>query len=67
VLRAPPTSQRDARIELWQQARSWYERSLSIYVDLEHGNLLTDEFHRTKPAAIKLEIARCDAALTGAS
>jgi serine/threonine protein kinase/tetratricopeptide (TPR) repeat protein len=51
--------------ERWREARHWYERSLAIYTDLEQQALLTDEFHKNIPAAVKLQLARCDAALAG--
>lgn len=57
------TSSDTARTEYWRQARIWHERSLEIYTDLERRDLLPDEFHKTRPAAIKLELARGDAAL----
>jgi non-specific serine/threonine protein kinase/serine/threonine-protein kinase len=50
------------RFDEWQEARSWYQKSLNIYEDMKtHGTLSGAD--AGKPDQLGKEIAKCDAAL----
>jgi tetratricopeptide (TPR) repeat protein/predicted Ser/Thr protein kinase len=50
------------RVEHWREARSWYQRSLAVLLDLGERGLLPAERVATMEM-ITREIAKCDAAL----
>ena len=54
----------EEQLEHWRQAREWYQRSLSIWVDMRERGMLTAPESGT-PDEIMAEIAKCDAAIAG--
>jgi non-specific serine/threonine protein kinase/serine/threonine-protein kinase len=62
TLGANATAPLSQRVEHWQQARSWYQRSLDVLLDMRRRGLLTDT-DANRPDSIAREIATCDAAL----
>ena len=56
-----PSSRAQASAE-WREARSWYQKSLALWIDKEkRGELESDE--RTEQQQVLTQIARCDAEL----
>jgi len=53
---------RGTQLELWRSARSWYQKSLEVWLTLERQGALSKP-QADVPAAVKREIAKCDAAL----
>jgi len=51
-----------SRITSWRQARSWYQKSLDIWL-LQKKKALLTRWNAIEPDRIANEIARCDAAL----
>lgn len=50
------------KIELWREARSWYQKSLNIYLEMRSSGTLRGA-DAGKPDEIGRQIADCDAAL----
>ena len=62
VLASNPRMVGSERLSHWQDARSWYRRSLEVWVDLKRlGQLSGGEI--TEPERIPKEILRCDEAI----
>ncbi len=63
ILGSEETATAIRRGQHWRQARSWYQRGLDVFADLQkQGALRTAD--ADEPARIAAEIARCDAAAT---
>jgi hypothetical protein len=50
------------QIERWRQARSWYQRSLSVTLDMRRRGILRSS-DADEPDKLARRIAECDAAL----
>jgi len=62
MLASPVTAPVGQRREHWRQARSWYQKSLDLWLDLRHRGTLNGP-DADQPDRVTGEIARCDAAL----
>jgi hypothetical protein len=59
ALASDPHLRAAEQIEHWREARSWYLKSLEIWLELRRqGKLAGDEVAR--PEGVPMEIARCD-------
>ena len=56
----PPTNAR--QVQQWREARSWYEKSLSMYQDMKSRGMLIGTDVKM-PDQVAGEIAKCDAVL----
>ena len=61
-LAVKPGLPKSSRIASWREARSWYQKSLDIWLPLQQEGPL-GIFDAPQPAKIAIAIAKCDAAL----